>query len=325
MREATKKAYRDWFRVTGTLFGAFALVVFFNSFFARKFHLQTGPATWIWVDGDTSVKMPIAFFAVRDILIPPDPPLVRVRIACDADWTLYLDGNEMGGGGATPLPELRVFDLKGHVRKGVVNRLVVALRSADGTGGLLASVDFAPLRENDVVTDATWRICRDWSSDLLTGARSCEEAPRVLGVPPVGRWNYPAPEPAETYVGDAAVLRSLITPRAITIRRNEIRVINGVAVESSQPVKALLFDFGGVEGRGRVTLPAPTGTTTPIEVRYGAGLDEIERQEEGELLVFAKGENVVTDPVARSFRYMAVGVTDARVEVVEQAVSDDRR
>jgi hypothetical protein len=310
MRDETKRAFETWLRAAGLLLVVVALLAFISGFFSRKFQLQTGQARWIWIDHPLDAREPIAFFAVRDVEVPPAPPLVRLRLACDADWTLYLNGIEVAGGAATAEPVLHVFDLDALVRKGETNRIAFALRSASGVGGLLATIDYAPLRENDVVTDDSWRLCRRWSAGLANGETACEEKPLVLGAPPFGRWNYPPSMRGRFFQrGGRDVIR--VAPGELaSIARREIRVLDGLAVESATAIPATIFDFGVVEGRGRVVLPEPAAELTVVEVRYANATSELAIPRDSESFVFAPGESEVTDPVSRSFRMMAVA--DAR-------------
>lgn len=319
MKERTRAAYETWFRAAGIVLVVTALATFLSAFYSRKFHLETGRAAWIWVSHPLDEKKPVAFFAVRDVAVPPDPPFVRLRIACDADWTFYLNGVEVAGGGATSSPRLVSFDLSDRARKGELNRFVVALRSASGVGGMLASIDYAPLRENDVVTDRSWSICREWSESLLSGTVTCGEEPLVLGQPPFGRWNYPESSTGRPYANDGRGALPAADVRQGAVSRSEIRVIDGLAVASATELSARRFDFGLVEGRGRVTLPHPVSEVTVIDVRYADTDDELRAVAREPLFVFAPGESSLTDPVAREFRFMAVAHDTAEAAVVEES------
>lgn len=327
MNEETKRAFDTWLRAAGVILVVTALTSFVAGFFSRKFELQTGRADWIWIDHPFDERMPVAFFAVRDVEVPPDPPLVRLRVACDADWTLYLNGVEIGGGASAAAPVLYSFDLAEVVRKGETNRLTVALRSASGVGGFLATIDYAPLRENDVVTDGSWQLCRRWTEGLTTGETACEEQPLILGSPPFGRWNYPSSKRGEPYAQQDGEVVGAQPGADASIARREIRVIDGLAVESSTAIPARVFEFGVVEGRGRVVLPGPAAELTVIEVRYANETAELAVARDSALFVFAPGESEVTDPIARSFRLMAVADPRATAVVERHPVSaeDDRK
>ena len=47
------------------------------------------------------------------------------------------------------------------------NRIVVALRSPNGVGGLIAAVDVSADYQNLAITDASWHIVKRWAPDLL--------------------------------------------------------------------------------------------------------------------------------------------------------------
>lgn len=324
MNERTRATFEVWFRAAGLVLVATALVAFISGFYSRKFHLETGRASWIWIEHPLDEREPIAFFAVRDVEVPSSPPFVRLRLACDADWTLYLNGEAIAGGEASPAPSLNVLDLTERARKGVANRFVVALRSSTGAGGLLASIDYAPMRENDVATDGSWSICRTWTSGLMTGEVSCDERPLVFGTPPFGRWNYPESIQGKLYSAGATDLIVPIERVDATISTREIRVIDGLAVESSRDMPATRFDFIAIHGRATVSLPEPVEEVTVVEARYAEVPGELERKADNRLFVFAPGESTVADPVARAFRYLAVANVEATVGVIPEPVRPTR-
>lgn len=321
MTPAAKRSFELWFRVAGLVLVATALVAFLAGFYNRKFHLETGRASWIWIHHPLDEKRPIAFFAVKDIVVPPSPPLVRLRVASDSDWTFYLNGEEVAGGAGGSDTKLVTLDLSEIARKGVPNRVAFALRSATGVGGLLASIDFAPLRENDVVTDGSWQICRDWSPGVVEGAITCSERPLILGTPPFGRWNFPEATAGVPYRHQTDVPSTSGEAIPTVIHRREIRVIGGVAVESATDIPATRFDFGHVTGRVRVTLPEAPEEVTMVEVRYAKDASGIERVAELSPFVFAPGETMVTDPVPREIRFVAVGSSGATASVLPEAAA----
>jgi hypothetical protein len=186
---------------------------------------------------------------------------------------------------------------------------------------MLATVDYAPLRENDVVSDESWSICREWTPGVTSGETSCGERPLVLGRPPLGRWNYPEPVRSTAYTS-GIVSGPVREPVTGAITRREIRVISGLAIESSTSVPATIFDLGVVEGRGRVSLPTAATAVSALEVRYVDDPSELSSPAHSETFVFAPGETTVTDPVPRSFRYVAVAADDAKVEVVRGSMQE---
>src|SRR5258708_3588195 len=58
---------------------------------------NTGRAQWIWmpvrmVDGD-----PAAFYATRDLDLPPGRQFTQIKVLGDPEYTLYFNGVEIGG------------------------------------------------------------------------------------------------------------------------------------------------------------------------------------------------------------------------------------
>src|SRR5687767_2247196 len=136
------------------------------SVYALKFHDRTASARWIFARHDLSSNEPVAFFAAREINLPPNRVYTRLKILGDPEYTLYLNGREVASRRVGEARALDYYDISELVRTGR-NRIVVAVRAPKGVGGLLASVDIAPETENWVVSDGQWKIYRQWDPLLL--------------------------------------------------------------------------------------------------------------------------------------------------------------
>lgn len=302
---APRNAYLRWLAATLAGFAIVGSFITLHRFFSRKFFSGTGEARWIWVaDRSMSSGEPLAFFAVRDVELPQSREFVRIKIAADPQYTLYFNGNEVGGGMMSRTSDLDVWDVS-HLANTGHNRLVVALRSSNGVGAFLAAIDLASTRRNLFVTDATWKLFREWRPEILFGQlpRIQMSTPRIVGSPPVGRWNFLEASPKTT---EAAGLESMGAVRSFDFigRLPEIRVLSGIAVASTRETPATAFDFGPVVGRGRIDVQG--NRERVIRVRYANDESELSQQGEVVTFVFAKGETSVTEPVTRSFRYMVV-------------------
>ena len=167
-----------------------AAVSHVSTFFNDKFSRTTGAANWIWDRESLSRAKPRAFFVTRDFDLPADRRYVHVKVAADPEYTLYFNGREVGGyRGGDPL-RLDVYDVSSFAHDRA-NRIVIAVRSRTGAGGLIVSVDLAPNQENMLVSDESWRIQTRWSDSLLSADEAGAPAPaRVLGRPSFGKWNY---------------------------------------------------------------------------------------------------------------------------------------
>jgi len=251
---------------------------------------------------------PIAFFATRDFRLPADRQYTRIKILGDPEYTLYLNGIEVGGKRVIDSHRLDVYDVSAIARTGK-NRVVVAMRSANGVGGLIMSIDLSPETENLIVTDSGWRIFRRWSPPLL--ARDVyelqPEPPMSLGRPPMRRWNYLRKAPAPLFQPP----QREVQPRQVisfATALPEFRTLEGVVVVGRRPVRATAYDFGPLRGYGRISLPGGVGRTSQtISVRYANAPFEL-AQVEGttEEIVFAPGEESVIDPQKRAFRYIII-------------------
>jgi len=312
-----KKAFLRWLGATLAGFVLVGSFVTLHRFFSRKFFSGTGEARWIWVaDRSMSSGEPLAFFAVRDIDLPPAREFVKIKIAADPEYTLYFNGNEVGGGLMSRSADLDVWDVSTLANTGH-NRIVVALRSSNGVGAFLSAIDLASTRRNLFVTDATWKLFRQWRPEILFGQLPHIQmsAPRIVGSPPVGRWNFLKARP-KTMEAAGLAPRGSVRSFDFTGTLPEIRIMSGIAVASKRETPATAFDFGPVHGRGRIDVEGDRERI--VRVRYANDESELAQQGEVVTFVFAKGETSVTDPITRSFRYMVVYGRGGTASVVER-------
>ena len=297
----------------------FALVAAYTKLdllYSHKFFDVTGRAQWIWDNHRLASGDPLAFFAVHDFDLPEHRYFTHVKIAGDPEYTLWFNGREIGGHRVGERPPLDVYDVTRLARTGR-NRIVVALRSPNGVGGLIASVDLAPDTQNFVVSGKDWQIFRRWSDDLpLRNPAAMQPlAPMLLGEPPARRWNYltaqdvPLAEALKTSSGPRAVF-------TIDAALPEVRIIDGVAVAVTKKVRATVYDFGFTRGHALLTISPPRPSSTLIEVRFANVQSELAPAEGNvEPFVFAAGERTVHDSEERGFRYVMVYGSGASVVV----------
>lgn len=273
--------------------------------YGRKFFDVSGPARWIWPKVDISSELPVTFFATRDFTLPASRYYTKIKVAADPQYTLYFNGQEIAG---RPMGEdgaLDVYDVTKLSKTGR-NRIVIAVRATQGVGGLLASVDISPEAENYVVTDGSWKVATAWRPELIARDVAGMSHPRVIGSPPIGRWNYLKPRPAAVEVPPSETAQ----PVGSWYFRGalpEVQVIEGVAVRGSKYTRAWAYDFGKImNGRIRLTRTSMIGGDV-IDVRLTGEKEQL-LPVEGDLhsFCFAPGERTVTDPEVRPFRYVAI-------------------
>lgn len=299
------------------LFGCVAAYSRLDLFFSHKFFDNTGRAEWIWDRHRVAQGTPIAFFATSDFQLPADRLFTKIKITGDPEYTLYFNGEPIGSRHYAESSTLEVYDVSKLARTGA-NRIVVAVRSINGVGGLIASIDLSPELLNYVVTGRSWRIYRSWSPSLVL--RELPElqplTPMSLGRPPMRRWNYLARTPGRPLVRS----ERLVDPRASNVQQAalaEIQNVNGVPVTVSHAIPATVFDFGGgTDGRLRLRLEEVAQHTRVVKVRFANVREELPSIDENVVpFVFAAGEQSVDDPDARHFRYAMVYARDASVSV----------
>jgi len=306
-----------------TLIAAAAVLITFSLsrlwlLYAHKFYDITGRAQWIWAPHQLSRNMPVAFFATREFNLPPNRYFTRIKIAGDPEYTLWFNGTEIGGRKLGDARALDVYDVTDIARTSA-NRMVIGVRSGDGVGGIIASVDIAPDYQNVIVTDGSWHIVRRWIDDLMVHDPEPQAMtrPMLLGRPPLGRWNYLGRQDAKR----AEAPHRVIAPRAafdIKTALPAVEVRGGVAITVSQRKRATVFDFSPITARTRLTLRYVSGAEHVVNVRFANERSELFAIEGPvEQFVFAEGERTILDPVERRFRYVSVYGGEATAEVVQ--------
>lgn len=292
--------------VFGFLF--IAAFVRLERMYSRRFFDVTGRAEWLWSNTEVSRGEPVAFFAARDFDLPANRSYTKIKVAGDPEYTLYFNGVAVGGRqfGEGTAAVLDTYDVSSLARDRN-NRIVVAVRSSNGVGGLIAAVDLSPEIENYVVTDRDWHIFRRWDASLPQHDAGSWQAPLLLGMPPMGRWNYPALT-AATIAPPPAKIAEPVSAFSFITRIPVVETISGVAVVGSKRVRATAYDFGDIaDGRAQLTITYDNNTSREVNVRFANVRSEL-FQLEGDVrpFVFAAGERTVTDPEVRHFRYVLV-------------------
>jgi hypothetical protein len=291
--------------------------------YSHKFFDNTGRAQWIWQQSRLSQGDPVAFFATREFDLPPNRAFTRIKMLGDPEYTLYFNGVAVGGRHVGDDNEaLDTYDVS-KLARDKKNRMVVAVRSANGVGGLIVAIDLTQEFGNFIVTGGDWHIVRRWRDDLLVRDPPPDQIddqidrPQLLGRPPARRWNYLAQREALPF----APAQGVIAPRQsfdFDTALPEIAVIGGTAVTVSRKTHATAYDFGPTSGRARLTIRAASDAALAVTVRFANNRPELFAVEaEVEQFVFAAGERTIVDEERRNFRYVTVYGGKATVDVVQ--------
>ena len=287
--------------------------------YSHKFFDNTGKAQWIWPQSRLAQGDPVAFFATREFDLPPNRSFTRIKMLGDPEYTLYFNGVAVGGRHVSDDNEaLDTYDVS-QLARDRKNRMVVAVRSANGVGGLIAAIDLTQEFGNFIVTGGDWHIVRRWRDDLLVRDPPSDQIdrPQLLGRPPARRWNYLAQREAQPFAPEQRV----ITPRQafeFDTALPEIAVIGGTAVTVSRKMHATAYDFGPTSGRARFTIDAAGEAPISVTVRFANNRPELFAVEAAvEQFVFAAGERTIVDEERRNFRYITVYGGRASVDVVQ--------
>ncbi len=287
--------------------------------YGHKFFDVTGRAQWIWARHQISRGIPVAFFATHNFDLPPNRQFARIKIAGDPEYTLYFNGSQVGGRRMGEETRLDVYDVSKLARdRG--NRVVIAARSANGVGGIIASIDVTEEYKNVEPTGSAWNIVRGWRDDLLLRDPPPElmSSPMPIGRPPIGRWNFPSLT-AGVFVSPP---QRVLAPAAVFNFKTaipEVQIRGGIAVVVLRPIAATTYDFGGgITGYPRLTISRDSSVARAIRVRFANDRSELIAIEGPvEQFVFAPGEKTITDPEQRSFRYAMVYGGQASASVAQ--------
>ena len=317
---------RPFYRRVAFVLGLGCVIVFavwrLNLLFGAKFYNPVGPAQWIWAEHEMSREIPVVFFATRDFDLPETRQYTRIKVLGDPEFILYFNGREVGGSRVRRSGEIYLYDVSELARTGS-NRMVIAVRSTNGVGGLVAALDTDPEAENVVFTDRRWKIFRRWRPDLLyyDPLDLPWGRPMLLGSPPVGRWNYFEPVNAPA----PRSFQRVIVPRASWSFKGSvpiIRVRDGIPIQTVQTTRAQAFDFGFVRGRVRLTINYDNGVSRFVKIRLTNTREETALVDWSLIpFTFAAGENVVVDSETHSFRYVVVYGGQATADVIEESAA----
>lgn len=281
--------------------------------YSHKFFNVTGRAQWIWMRHRLAAGTPIAFFATRDFDLTPDRYFTRIKIAADPEYTLYFNGQMIAGRHGEEGSILDVYDVTKLAHDGR-NRIVIAARSANGVGGVIAAVDTRP-DFHLLASDATWHIVGRWTDDLpLRDPAGALAKPLLLGRPPAGQWNELTAREGHFMKPPQRVITP-VQAIAVNAALMEINVVGGVAVAGSKPTPGIAYDFGGnIDGRVQLI----TSESGLVRIRRGYWLSDLTPAEGPvEAFVLAAGERAITDPEVRNFRYVLVYGGQAKARVVQ--------
>lgn len=284
--------------------------------YSHKFLDVTGDAQWIWAKHPMSRGIPIAFFVTRDFDLPRDRYYTQIKVAADPEYSLYFNGQLIAGRRGEDGHFLDVYDVS-KLARDKHNRLVIAARSENGVGGVIAAVDTRP-DFHFLATDASWNIIRRWTDDLPLRDPVQVAKPVLLGLPPARRWNFLTARAGE-FMKPATKVINPVAAIPVHAALPDINVIGGVAVAGSHPTPGIAYDFGGgVDGRIQLSAPPTMGGSKVVRIRRAYWIRELPPAEGGvESFVIAPGEQTVTDTQTHNFRYVMVYGGEAAARAVQ--------
>lgn len=156
----------------------------------------TGMAEWIWIDGPHDRRSPAAFYAARDVTLDEVPPEVELRVLADEEYHAFVNGRWVGAGVWHPDAPLDAYAVASLLRPGE-NRILFEVRSARGSGGILACLVDPKSGRVLAATGEDWPTLPRHHDGLFQGWAPLGRAHGTIswGRPPTGRWGVPEPGP----------------------------------------------------------------------------------------------------------------------------------
>ncbi|MFL6232244.1 MAG: hypothetical protein ACJ76N_03850 [Thermoanaerobaculia bacterium] len=217
----------------------------------RSRSLPTAGAQWIWKQPvDHLDHSPTAFYAVRDFHLGSPPPRARLMMTPDEEYGATLNGKRIAARAFEPGGPLDDSEVGPLLLPGG-NRLLVELRSGDGTGGLLASLVDEATGRQIVGTDESWRVLPAWQLGLARGWTPAGDGGPAFawGYPPIGRWGRQRPGPPRPLLG------AEMGPPVPAASMLPLSLPAGLA-EGRPPGSPILYDWGRTV-EGYLTLAVP--------------------------------------------------------------------
>jgi hypothetical protein len=289
-----------------------------------KASLPTGAAQWIWEPRDHRDLSPAAFYAVRDFTLDAPPARARLLVGGDPEYILYLNGQRVGTGGWSPGEPLDVWEAGPLLQPGA-NRLLAEVRSDDGSGGFLLSLQDEAGGRQLVRSDESWRVFREHQLGVLRGwlpLRGPFSPPSVAascwGEPPMGRWGRPRLGPVRPLLADLSTGRPVSAASSVLLP-----ALDHVPAERPHP-PLRLFDWGR-QVTGYLLLDVDPSTVQVKGLLYtGDAPPQPGDQRPAAGIVLMAGRRTWMDARPRRFRYALVvglgGAESARVQEVDPAV-----
>jgi hypothetical protein len=274
----------------------------------RSSGAAAGEPLWLWREHDLRHVEAAAFYAVREIELPPARGAALARIVGDEEYVLFVNGARIGSGRCAPEGQGDEFDVTRRLRAGR-NRIVAELRSSTGAGGFWFELvdDGGRL----VRSDGDWTVYRgEWRGLFRGGAMLPGDRPLVLGPSPLGRWGSIAtfhrrPEFESALAAPTPVPAVAWRPWGSDSAWNEIEQ------RQRRPASfgpLVVIDFGEVRTGYLQLLYRDSGgeREPPALIRFGLEPPPAPPADADLLLRPIPGRNLFQDAVPRRFRYAAV-------------------
>lgn len=286
--------------------------------------LPTGAAQWIWEPRDHRDLSPAAFYAVRDFTLDTPPARARLLVDGDPEYILYLNGQRVGTGGWRPGAPLDVWEVGPLLQPGA-NRLLAEVRSDNGNGGFLLSLQDEERGRQLVRSDESWRVFHEHQLGVLRGwlpLRGAFSPPSVpascWGEPPLGRWGRPRLGPVRPLLAELSTGRPVPAVSSVLLP-----TLDRFPPERPHP-PFRLFDWGRqVTGYLLVDVEPPTAQAQGL-LYTGNAPPQPSDQRPATGIVLMAGRRTWMDARPRRFRYALVvglgglsGAASARVQEVD--------
>jgi len=319
-------AWRRWVIPVFVILGVLLLALGERTLreFLSRSTLPTGAAQWIWESRDHRDLSPAAFYAVRDFTLDTVPARARLIVSGDPEYILYLNGERVGTGAWRRGVRLDVWEVAPLLQPGG-NRLLAEIRSDNGNGGFLLSLEDEERGRQIVGSDESWRVFHEHQLGVvrgwlpLSGAFSPPSAAASCwGMPSLGRWGRPRLGPVRVRLSEMATGRPAPAVSSVLLP-----ALNHFPAERPHP-PFHLFDWGRQVTGYLLVDVQPSAERASGMLYTGTGIlppqPGDQRPDAG--MVIMAGRRTWMDARPRRFRYaLVVGLGDT-VDAVSARVQE---
>ncbi|NNE91300.1 MAG: DUF1553 domain-containing protein, partial [Verrucomicrobiales bacterium] len=206
---------------------------------------------WVWSPTEWPPKAGEAISIRKIVTLDEAPKQARAVVTVDNSYELWVNGKKVGGDG--DWMTIAAFDLKGFLRKGANQILIVARNGGNGPNAAAAYFE-ADIDGQRVATDGTWQWSKTLPDKRGKFAKKVEDWGKVKVI--AGGWmaqvadgaraglaNVNAPPVRASLVKSDLLMRSLGRPnreQVVTVRPEQLSTLQAIDLANGKILTGLL-------------------------------------------------------------------------------------